>query len=152
MENPITETVQPSNTIELNFEALNYLESIRKWTKFFSILSFVGLGLMIILALTMGTILAAVNNVAYDQSFPFPPFLLSIIYLIFAGIYVYPAISLYKFSTTLGQMLSSKDSNKASLAFKYFKGHLKYIGILTIIFISLYVLVFLISFMGILLR
>ena len=150
MENTIDEPVQLPNTVELNNEALGYLDSIRKWTKFFSILAFIGLGIMVLLALTMGTVMGAISNAGMNQGLPFQPFLFSILYIIFAGFYVYPAISLYKFSNTLGQMLQTRDSNKASEAFKYFKGHLKYVGIFTIVILSLYLLIFLFSFMTVL--
>lgn len=152
METPISEPVQVPNSVELNSEALRYLESIRKWTKFFAILGCIGIGLMVVLALTMGTILTGISNMANNGDYPFPTILFTIIYLLLAGAYVYPVVSLYKFSNSLGQMLENKESNMATEAFKHFNGHLRYIGVFTIIIMGLYALLFLFSIMGIFLR
>jgi hypothetical protein len=153
MENemqPISEKDQ--NTIEINFEGMSYLNGIRKWTKFFSILGFVGVALMVVLALTMGTVIAGLGSVANSQAFPFPTVLVTILYLVFAGLYLYPAISLYKFSTALGLALDSREGSQITKAFKFLNGHFNYVGVLTIVILGLYVVFFLIAIMGILLQ
>jgi hypothetical protein len=140
--NTISPLNAETNELTLNTEALSYLNGIRKWAKFFAILGFVGIGLMVIFALTIGTIFEAINDSMYNQSMPMPTMILSIIYLFFAGLYFYPAYSLFKFSTEMDATLKSNDSHCATVAFKYLNNHFQFIGVMTIIIMSLYVLAF----------
>ncbi len=143
MENISTETVNTESNLILNSEAMSYLNGIRKWTKFFAIMGAIGIGLMIVLALTIGTIFAALNDSMYNQSMPVPTFFITIIYLFFAGLYVYPTYTLFKFSSEMKLTLSNKDSMGATRAFKFLNNHFQYVGILSIVIMSLYILVFL---------
>lgn len=62
----------------------------------------------------------------------------------FGRIVLLPIFYLYKFSKYSKTAIYSEDSEQLSLAFKYLKKHYKFIGILSIILLSFYVLAFLI--------
>jgi hypothetical protein len=65
------------------------------------------------------------------------------IYIIFAVIYYFPVSYLHKFSREMKQGLSSKDMNSVSFGFQNLKSLFKFLGIFTIVILSVYALIFL---------
>lgn len=125
-------TVSPGTT--------NFLREIARWTKFLSILGFVGIGFMVLAALFAGAFLSALPT---NGAFPFPPGLFSVFYLAGAALYFFPVYYLFKFSNNLSNALKQQNSSYLETAFENLKSHYKFIGILAIIILGLYVLIFL---------
>jgi hypothetical protein len=132
--------IQFNEGLAVSNETINVLDSIRKWTKFLSILGFVFVGLMAILGLFMGTVMSTFSGLA-GNSLPFPSAFFTVIYLIFALIYFFPVLYLYQFSSYLGKALASKDGESLTAAFRKLNSHYKYIGIIAIIIMGLYGLI-----------
>jgi hypothetical protein len=141
--------------VEIGQEALGYLDTTRKWTMFFAILGFIGLGLMILIGLVAGSIIrrftsgmsgmegmegmssaGAVGGMA--------TVMMVIILLIIAVIYFFPLLYLLKFSQHAKNAVATGDSNEMTLALKYQKSYWKYLGILVIILLVVYLIIFLI--------
>ncbi|GAB7086745.1 DUF5362 family protein [Marinifilum fragile] len=128
--------------IELTAQSVIYLNETRKWTMFFSILGFVFLGILIIAAIFMATMFGAMagDNLPFMGS----GIIIGVFYLLLGALYFFPIFYLYKFSKHSKTAIYSEDSEQLSLAFKFLKKHYKFIGILSIIILSFYVLAFLI--------
>ena len=127
--------MQTSN-IELTTEAISYLEEIRKWSLFFAVIGFIGIGLMVILGIFIGRIF---SNLGYPYANAnFPTAFIGVIYIAMAVIYIFPVIYLYKFSISCKQAIRQKDHETMASAFKNLKSHFKYMGILMIIVLSMY--------------
>jgi hypothetical protein len=71
-----------------------------------------------------------------------------ITYLLLAFIYFFPVYYLLKFSNQLKKALSTKNDEILAKAFEMLKSHYKFIGVFTIITISLYVLLAIVAMMG----
>lgn len=127
--------------IELTAQSVIYLNETRKWTMFFSILGFVFLGILIIAAIFMASMF---GTMAGNLPFKGSGIVMGVFYLLLGVLYFFPIFYLYKFSKHSKTAIYSEDSEQLSLAFKYLKKHYKFIGILSIILLSFYVLAFLI--------
>ncbi|MCY1633257.1 DUF5362 family protein [Marinifilum sp. D737] len=127
--------------IELTAQSVIYLNETRKWTMFFSILGFVFLGILLIAAVFMASMFGAMaGNLPFKGS----GIVMGVFYLLLGVLYFFPIFYLYKFSKHSKTAIYGEDSEQLSLAFKYLKKHYKFIGILSIILLSFYVLAFLI--------
>lgn len=140
MENKEGREAKP---IELTAQSVIYLNDTRKWTMFFSILGFIFLAILIIGAVFMATMFGAVSG----GNLPFlgSGIAMGVFYLLLAVVYFFPVLYLYKFSKYSKEGIYNEDNEQLSLAFKYLKLHYKFIGILSIVILSLYVLIFLIA-------
>lgn len=112
------------------------LNETRKWTFFLAILGFVFIGLMVIASFSIGAIFSELG----DDSMPFPSSMLGGIYFVMGIIYFFPIYYLYKFSTHMKNALASGEDISLDEAFKNLKSHYKFVGILTIVVLSIYLL------------
>jgi heme/copper-type cytochrome/quinol oxidase subunit 2 len=144
--------------VELGQEALGYLDTTRKWTMFFSILGFIVIGLMLVGSLALGSLIGgvtsglanmegmegmegmdtakAVGGIAGVTMFIFV--------LIFGAIYFFPLLFLFRFSKHTKKAVAEQDANELTIGLKNLKSYWKYIGILVIILLAVYVIFFLI--------
>lgn len=147
-------TTSENSNFYLTKESQFFLKETAKWAYFLSILGFVGVGLLVFLALFMGTIfskLGAMGGSASMFSRMGMGGLMTTMYIILAAIYFFPVYYLYQFSSKLKAAFSAQDNEKLNNSFEYLKSHYKFIGILAIIMFFFYLVIFLFSFMGILL-
>ena len=131
--------------IELEGITLLHLNEIRKWTQFLSILGFIAVGLLLFLGVFMLIISFFRSPFQYDQFGMIGPFMW-IFYLLFALIYFFPVLYMYQFSRYAKQSLVQIGSGESSRelmahAIIYLKKHFRYIGILTIVILAVYLLV-----------
>lgn len=138
------ENMQPENQTtdvhEMNINSVSYasLSEVRKWTLFFAILGFVGIAILLIMAVVMMVVLPAINA---GMPTPLPMGLIGIVYLIFSAICILPVIYLLQFSNRLRTALVTRNSETLGLALKSLMLHFRTIGIITIVIISLYLLI-----------
>ena len=115
--------------------ASGYLNETGKWGKFLAIVGFCFVGLIVMLGLFAGTIFSSMG-----EALPFPGFLMGLIYVAIGLLYFFPVYYLFKFSNQVRTALISKNSQQLDSAFENLKSHYKFIGILMIITLSMYVL------------
>ncbi len=145
INNPITQLEQ----LTLTSTSKSFLKETAKWTNFLSILGFILIALMLVLAAFSSTIF---NMVAKMQP-GIPESLglsLAITYLVLSIIYFFPVYYLLQFSRKMKKALATKNDETLASAFKMLKSHYKFIGVFTIITLSLYALLFIVSLMGVL--
>lgn len=133
MENQ-TNTEINKQSIEIDHEGLAHLFETRKWTMFLSILGFVFIGLMILLSLAMLSI---------GSKGPINGMFLFIMMLLMTGIYFFPIYYLFKFSALSKVALANSDSKMMSNALLYLKKHYRFMGIIAIVIVAIYALIFL---------
>ena len=136
---------------ELNFSdnIYGFLKETSSWTYFLSILGFVGIGLMILFGVFFGTILSDLPrgaNPSYELGYNLGYF--GFIYIILAVLYFFPVLYLFNFSKKMKNALASKNNEAFEAAFSNLKSHYKFVGILAIVIVSLYVLIFLFGILG----
>lgn len=135
--------------LQLTNESKDYLREAGKWAYFLGILGFIGVGLMVLLAFSIGAIFSRFNPYG---GMPFPTTLLTVIYLIMAALYFFPVLYLFKFGSKTKMAFATNDTDTLTDGIKNLKSHYKFVGIFTIVIISLYALIFIFALLGSLFR
>ena len=133
--------------VSLNDEMRTYLEEAAKWTYFLSILGFVFLGFIVIGALFAGLIFGSVSQ---ELGYGLSGGLISLIYLAVALLFFFPTLYLFRFSTKAKTAVRTGNDRELTDAFQNLKSHYKFMGILTIAMLGLYVVFFLFGGLGML--
>lgn len=131
------------DTFELNLPPaiLGFLKETSTWTYILSIIGFIGIGLMIlagiIFSITMGGMLGGnpYESLGIDISY------FGMIYILLGLIYFLPVLYLFNFSRKMKRALSLNTNEDLTAAFSNLKSHYKFLGVFTIVIISLYVLI-----------
>uniref|UniRef100_UPI00404A21C0 hypothetical protein n=1 Tax=Flavobacterium sp. TaxID=239 RepID=UPI00404A21C0 len=142
-----------NNNLQLNEQAVLALKESAKWTYFLSILGFIGIGFMVLLALFMTSIFSSLPDSfgnEYKNEFGFDPFgavqtIFSVMYLLIAVFYFFPVFYLYKYAVGIKESMDTRSSDLLSNAFVNLKSHHKFLGITALVIISLYAFIFLIA-------
>lgn len=110
------------------------MKQIAKWARFLSVVGFVGLGLMmialIVMIFTMTRQLMNTTNIG-----------VVFIYIVVAILYLYPILNLFRFGSGMKIALTNNDQLKMNASIRNLKNCFQYMGILTIIILSIYGLV-----------
>lgn len=142
MKSPLTQLEQ----IVLTSKSKNFLKEIANWSFFFSILGFLSILFFIVVAILVGTVYAPMlDMLTMQQGVTGSGLYVMILYLVIALLYFMPVLYLFKFSRKMKEALATKSDETLAEAFGYLKSHFKFIGVMTIIVISLYILLFVFS-------
>jgi uncharacterized membrane protein YjgN (DUF898 family) len=150
------ENNQEIKKIEISQESLGYLDTTRKWTMFFAIIGFIFLGMMLIIGILAGSFLSAfTSKMSGMQGMQgmegakaaggIAGVFVFIILLVFAVIYFFPLLYLLRFSRHTKKAVANLDANELQSGLKYLKLFWKYIGILMIVLLAVYLLVLIIA-------
>jgi hypothetical protein len=140
--NPITQLEQ----LILNSNAKAFLKETAKWAFFLSIIGFIGIGLLVILAIFSSVIF---NAIPQAKLVPFNlGFAMTIVYSLSGVVYFFPVYYLMQFSTKMKKALETKNDETLADAFQVLKSHYKFIGVFTIITMSLYVMLISVSILS----
>ena len=131
--------------MQLTDQAKKYLLEASKWANFIAIVGFIAIGLLIIMSFSIGSIMA---NLPEGSLGGLSPKFFSFFYLIAAGIYFIPVFFLFQFGQKTKQALLEDDHNLLTFGLKKLRSHYKFVGILFIIFISLYLILILFGAFG----
>lgn len=118
----------------------NFLETAR-WGKFLGIVGFVMSGLVILGGLTM-------FGGAFNEVYPGLGGGIGFIYILASLLYIFPSLYTYRFSTKIKMGLQQNDQELCSEAYNNLRRLFLFMGVLTIIVLSLYVLMFFFVLMG----
>ncbi len=137
--------MENQNNLQLDEQAVNALRESAKWSTFLAVLGFVGIGLMVIAAIFMGSAMAMLPEDPYSSA-GMNPFgamkgFISIFYFVLAVIYFFPILYLYKYATGMKNALNMRNNNTLSDALVQLGKHHKFLGIMMIVLISLYIIV-----------
>lgn len=144
MLEPITQLSQ----LTITSEAKSYLRETGKWAFFLSIIGFIGIAFLVIIALFASTIFNAIPQ-TQTQMMPFDTGkLITILYLVMAAIYLFPVYYLMQFGNKMKAALANTDEISLTESFGMLKSHYKFIGVFTIIILSLYALAFVVGMLG----
>jgi hypothetical protein len=130
-----------SASSEVSQGVLAQLAGTKGWVRFMSVLMFLGTGFMLLAALIMlvagGTIAATAK--AGGGALPAGMMTgISILYALFAGIYIYPALKLWKYADNIGALLISSSMLDLEAALSQQRSFWKFLGIMVIALFALY--------------
>lgn len=116
-----------------------YLLQTVRWTKFIAIMGFIFTGIALLAILLSGFASGNSEGVAYGIGSALGSGLVGVIIL---GVYFYPIYCLYQFSRYMKSGLYYEDKLQVMQAFRHQRNLYRYMGILLIIMIGFYALLF----------
>ncbi len=134
-----------NKAVEFNHESLRHLEEARKWAMFLAILGFIGVGILVLVALFSGTALAIIGD---DFISPAIGIGIGILYLLIAVLYFFPIYYLFNFSSRAKQAVKESDSKSLTESMHFLKSHYKFTGIMIIVMLALYPIIILLLVLG----
>jgi len=127
--------------LQLDHPSTAHLGEAAKWAKFLAIIGFVFCGLMIVVALFAGSIMGAMmSSMGSGAASMFGSGFITVIYLVLTAIYFFPCLFLYRFATQMQIALHNNEQGRLQTSFKNLKSCFRFLGILFIIVIGMYVL------------
>lgn len=136
--------MENQHNLQLNEQAVAGLRESAKWSTFLSILGFIGIGFMVVAGIFAGIAMSAIPDNPYGNGMnPLGPMkaILPLIYLVLAAIYFFPVLYLYKYAKGMKEALNYQNPNILSDACVQLGKHHKFLGIMTIVLISLYLII-----------
>ena len=141
-----------TNLFELQVDPASqmYLRDTAKWAKFLAIIGFIMCGLIILIGIFASSVFTAMGS-RFGNEGTFPAAMggfLAFVYICVAVVAFFPYLFLLKFSNHMLRALRNNDQQQLTSSFRNLKACYKYVGILTIIFLTLYILMFLFVGLG----
>ncbi|UPT70631.1 MAG: DUF5362 family protein [Flavobacterium sp. JAD_PAG50586_2] len=132
--------------LKLNDFAVAALRESGKWCMFLSILGFIFIGLFVLMGIFMSFVMSAMPTESYGPGMENNPMMamkgyFGIFYIIMALVYFFPVYYLYNYAKGVKQALELSSSEVMATALVNLKSHHKFLGIMTIVMISLYILI-----------
>jgi len=138
-----------NNNLEVSDSIEKSIKKMAYWSKFLSIIGFIGIGLMVVMAiyfLFLGASLfssPAFEN--YNEGKLLFNFIYPVLYIVLAVIYYFPINYMYRFSIKCKRAFIKNDQNDFELGFSNLASSYKFIGVMTIVLLSIYLLIFIAS-------
>lgn len=129
--------------LRLNESSKKFLRETSKWAFVLSIVGFVIVGLFVFMAVFFFVMLVDVrSNLNPFHELGMPAWYFGLVYLLIAIIYFFPILYLYKFSRKMKSALIDKNTEDLTAAFSNLRSHYKFIGIIVLIIVGIYILLF----------
>ncbi|EDP96318.1 DUF5362 family protein [Kordia algicida OT-1] len=137
-----TNSVFDDFELRLNDISKKYLREAAKWAFMLSIVGFILVGLFVLLAVIIIVMSSAVSTNNAFQAQGLPIAFVAFIYIIMAALYFFPVLYLYKFSRKMKTALIEKNTEELTVAFSNLKSFFKFIGVMMLVVIGIFVLIF----------
>jgi hypothetical protein len=124
-----------------NEELIGYLREIVKWSQLLVIVGYIALGIIVIAALVFMSGIASKFDTGVNGASQY----ISIMYLALAVLYYFPIKYLQNFRNAVKNGLDSKEEETVIYGFSNLKSLFKFMGIATIVMLSIYALLFVIA-------
>lgn len=136
--------------LHLDESAKDFLKETAKWAYFLSILGFIGVAIMAVIALFAGTLFSTLGSTVPGMARMGGSFgvMIGVFYFALAAIYFFPVYYLNKFATNAKRAFRENDSEALTNSFEYLKSHYKFIGIFTLSIMILYGLILVFAVIG----
>jgi amino acid transporter len=141
------ENVQHAQHLHIDSNSHGFLREVAKWAYFLSIMGYIAIALLVVVAIFAGTIFSSMGSMGGGMSM-LPGTFITVLYLLFAVLYFFPVYYLNKFASNMKSALAHNNNEALTTSFEYLKSHYKFIGILTIVMLSIYALFFIVAIIG----
>jgi hypothetical protein len=143
-----------SNDLQITPQAQTYLGEAARWGRFLAIVGFIlcGLGIIISFALPSFMFRLPPYNEMSEGITSGLQVIITIIYLVFTVLFFFPVLFLYRFSVKMQMAINSVDQDSFDNSLMNLKSMFRFYGIMTIILLSFYALIFIFAMIGLALR
>lgn len=150
MDNNIDQTTASEEPINLPPQLIvtenmrSYLYDMAGWTKFLGIVGFIFSGIMVLVALSMGAVFTTISQMPGMEMYSnLGSGVLTFIMLLYALLFLYPSLMLFTYSVKAKQGVLYGDQASLETSISKLKSFFKFYGIMMIVVIAIYVLMFL---------
>lgn len=133
----------PPNELIISNESKHHLLQISKWGVFLAVIGYIGIGLIVIVGLVMMVGFGRSNMFGMAPETTW----LSVVYLIIVIIYFFPVRYLHRFCLDIKHAIEHNQQQSVDDGFRNLKSLFKFMGIFTIVMVSIYLIAFAISMM-----
>lgn len=129
----------------LSKTTLKWLHETAQWARFIAILGFIFTGFILLMAIFITPVLSYLNEEMTASSgtdLQVSSITLAVTYVILAAIYFFPILYLFRFSNELIIAYKANDEENLNASFRYLKKHFKFIGVILIVILAIYILIF----------
>ncbi|MBS1527032.1 MAG: hypothetical protein JST19_15365 [Bacteroidetes bacterium] len=132
--------------IILDHEAQAYLRETGRWASFLAVMGFIFCGLILILAIFIGSVFSIMSRISpvYQNMPQTAGTAMSVFYILLDVLYFFFPFYLYRFSDRIKKGIVYTDASSVNSALSNLKSFFKLSGIVTIIVVSLYLIIFII--------
>ncbi len=129
--------------------AKGHMLETARWAKFLAIIGFVLLGLLVLAGIFMSTIMGTLMaGSGFNSTVGGASGLMMVVYIIFAAIYFFPTYYLYKFAVLIKPAILTGNQEEFNTALSYLRSAFRFIGIMMLIVLGIYALVFIVGIIG----
>ena len=141
--------------LNLDQTGRGHLSEAAKWAKFLSIVGFIVCGFIVLMGFFFSSFMSMFSS-RYDSS-PYGDMsvqgsglgtAMMVYYLIVGILYFMPNLFLFRFATKMKVALAANDQEVVNTSFQNLKACFRFVGILTIIFLALFILGFVVMVLG----
>jgi hypothetical protein len=144
---------QDTSLFGLNIDPVtkSHLSDAARWAKFLAIMGFIVCGCVVIIGIFAGSIFQNLSSryEGFDRNGELSTrgfgAVAAVAYILVALLYFFPCLFLFNFASRMKTALLSNDQNKLNSSFQNLKKTFRYMGVLTIIILSFYIIAFLIG-------
>ncbi|MET0392499.1 MAG: DUF5362 family protein [Chitinophagaceae bacterium] len=132
----------------------SHLAEAARWAKFLAIVGFIMCGLVVLVGIFAGSFFSMFSSrySSYDNDVAFSSggvgIFMAVLYIGIAILYFFPCLFLYQFAAKMKVALQSDDQDTLNVSFQSLKKMFRFVGILTIIFLSFYAIALIIGLIG----
>ena len=129
---------------QITNRAKSFLATAASWGKFLAIMGFIGTAFMVLAGLGMMFMGSFISGISQNPAFgALGGVGFGAMYILLALFYFFPSLFLFNFSSKTKAAIRNSDNSTLEEAFKNLKSVFMFIGIATIVFIAIYIIVLL---------
>jgi hypothetical protein len=133
-------------------EIISVLLATRPWVRLMSVMMFIGAGVMLLAALAMliagGAALGMDDGDRVAGMTGGVAAALSVVYGLLGLLYIYPALKLWRYASGINVLARVQDSTSLHAALDEQRAFWKFIGIMILVILSLYLLIIVVALVG----
>lgn len=137
--------------LQIDHNGSAFLKETAKWAKFLAIVGFVFCGLILLAAIFAGSMMASTLGRlgTFGAS---GGVMISVIYILLGLVYFFPCLYLYNFASKMQTALRNNDQEQLNVSLRNLKSCYRFCGILLIIILGLYALIFIFGMIAVAFR
>ncbi|MET0637539.1 MAG: DUF5362 family protein [Chitinophagaceae bacterium] len=148
---------QPENLslfgLSIDTTSKTHLSEAARWAKFLAIVGFIGCALIVLMGIffssIMSTMMSGGSGIGYsDNVAAGAGTIAAVMYIIIALVYFFPCLFLFRFATKMKEAIATNEQDTLNVSFQNLKAVFRFIGILTVLGLVLWVLILLSTLIG----
>lgn len=138
-------------SLNVDPQSKSFLSEASKWGRFLAIVGFIVCAIVIVVGIFMAVKVNEVNSMYREfggmrgRDAENLGIIMAVAYILIAVIYFFPCLYLLRFSDHMKAALNSDNQDNLRTAFQNLKSMFKFVGVLTIIVLAIYALLFIVG-------